>query len=156
MTTTETKKRTPKKGDTIWVVRIWNRGERIRKTTADRGDEPCQASLYVRKLRVESWGKQQATFTDLLTGEYLGRFGHTDPALPYCFTYSWTYEGLADEIVRLTAELRERRLSMMNCQQHWLNDYQHTSRPEVVQHAREILAKHAALLDVAPEILNRF
>lgn len=136
--TVETRK--PVKGDTVYVCGLWSgftSYDRETKTTTLR-----PATIYVRELRVESWGKVRATFTDPVTGEFIRAEGSV-PVLAWAFTpdrLGHFVEAIKAAAVELFAK------SIANSAA-WLVDHAATSRADVVATARR---EHAERVEFVP------
>jgi type III secretory pathway component EscV len=122
MTTTQTTaKKMPKKGDTIFVARVWSRGDTDHMTV-----NPYRPAISIRELRVESWGKQQATFTHVETGEFIRERGYTEH-----FSFSFTRDGLATEIESLEESIRNGLRRSAEGDSKWLEEYRN-ARSDVI------------------------
>lgn len=135
--TTATKKM-PKKGDTIFVAGIWSRGD---------GNSP--QSVYTRKMIVQSWGKQQATFKDAATGEMLKHFGY-----PESFVFAWSMEELAPIVADVKAQLKKHHEQALVCMRSWFSEYGGRARADVLVRHHEGVQKVEGMRDTDPPVAD--
>ena len=126
---------TPIKGDVIWRCGVWSAGG-----ASAPGGKPA---IYTQKLIVESWGKKRATVRVAATGEMVGMRVYTDQGADY-LGWAWTETGLAAPIAQHKADIAASYQRSARNSEGWLATYARVARPEVVAHAREILAVLAA------------
>jgi hypothetical protein len=132
--------RKPRKGDVITLARIW--------TIPDERNG-YRAIVYTRTVRVESWGKVQATFTDVATGEFIKERGYTE-----VFAHATNADDLAALVVQTKDRIRQRVQATLNLSRRWLADYAGKSRPDVLQKARENLTGMEAALTAEIEVAD--
>jgi hypothetical protein len=114
-----------KKGDVVRIARVWS-------TPGERNG--WRSAVSVRTLRVESWGKEQATFTDVVTGEFIRERGYTDS-----FACATTDEGVAALADEVKEQVRRGLARELQLREDWIEKYRHTARPDAVEHMREQL-----------------
>ena len=130
--TEATKPRRPRKGDTIFLVDVWTEG------TDDRMTSYLRPVVYVQEVRVQSWGKVQATATDAATGEFL-RF-HLVPGRS---GFAWTREECGPMIDAAVAKVRATIRGRAESQRRWLQDYP-TARADIRARAARQAAEFEA------------
>jgi len=125
----------PKKGDTILLTGIWS----------DDGSERTGGvpAIYVRRVVVQSWGKQQATFTDAETGCFIKVRGYTQHV-----QFGYTEADIAEHLQTLRENIKTHLLKAIKIEEDWLEKYGKTSRPSIVQDVRDRLAATVAKLDM--------
>lgn len=138
--TVETRK--PVKGDVIFVAGVWSGFERQcykTRTALAFGS----VRLYYRQLRVESWGPKQATFTDMVTGEFIRERGYTS-ADGCGIAWSFTVAGLSHYFAEIETHYRSRLAQHLETKRKWIAEYRGTARPDVHAAASRRLASDEA------------
>jgi len=111
MTTNKTRK--PVKGDTVTLVSVWSTG-RIYNSVKD-GPKASVPAIRTRVLRVECWGKQQAHFTDVATGEFIKERGYTE-----YLHVAFDADGLAELLAEVKSYLATDIANRLPGEKEWL------------------------------------
>lgn len=133
MTTADATTRKPKKGDTIFVVGVYSDGLDDRFWNYGK---PC---VYVRELRVESWGKVQGTATDVVCGEFLKH--HLSPTRS---EFSFDRDGTAPLVAAAVELVRRSIEGAVRIEENWLANYPHALPVHRARAARK-LAEYQAM-----------
>jgi hypothetical protein len=132
MTTSKTRK--PVKGDTVTVVSIWGSGRMYGSLNGLKTNAPA---ISTRVLRVESWGKIQATFVDTATGDFIKQRGYTEH-----LHVAFDADGVAELLADVKAELTEKVARELDIARNWLSEFSTASKvdPALVRAHREQVA----------------
>jgi hypothetical protein len=136
----QTASRKPRKGDVITLARVWAEPD---ERNGYRG------VVYTRTVRVESWGKVQATFTDVATGEFIKERGYTQ-----AFAHASGPDDLAALIVQTKERMHQRVQATLGLSRRWLADYAGKARPDVLQKARDRLSGMEAAMTAEIEVAD--